>query len=117
MSLRRIAATWVVFLLALVFALDYWVGKEINLWLLYVPPVALSTITLGLYRGMLVGLIATGLLLTNGWAVGYPYSSFALFLFDRLCDGIAYLILAASLNFAGKYLLSPNQFSRLDLGE
>ena len=93
-------------LMAGVFALDQAAGRDFDLWLLYVAPIALNSLVLGTRYGYGAALAATGLLFLTGYWGNNPFASYAAFAFDRACEGLAYLLLvfligAARTKFVG----------------
>ena len=80
-------------LMAGVFALDQAAGRDFDLWLLYVAPIALTSVVVGPRYGYGVALAATGLLFLTGYLGDNPYATYAAFVFDRVCEGLAYLLL------------------------
>lgn len=108
MTLRNSILLVAVILLAGIFALDYAVGREFDLWLLYVLPVGLASVVLGPRYGFVVAAIATSLLFLGGYLLGNPYASLAAFLLDRASEGCALFLLAYLIGLARLRVASPN---------
>lgn len=79
-------------LMVSVFALDHAVGRDINLWILYLAPIALVSFVIGLRPGLLCAAFAVCLLLVNGAVLGNPFGSTTAFLLDRLSEAVAYAL-------------------------
>ena len=93
-SLKQHRATLMLVVLMLgAYAFDYAAGRELNLWLLYVVPVLYGTFTLGLRVGVVVSLVSGALLFLNGYLLGNPFSSTAIYVIDRLSNILAYLLI------------------------
>ena len=69
-----------------VFGLDYSAGRELNLWLLYIAPIALGTFAMGPRCGYVLSCLAGVVLLLNGYLLGNPFSSPFMFAINRLLD-------------------------------
>lgn len=81
-------------LFAAVAVLDYCVGKEINLWILYLVPILSAALGSGLVAGIALAALAGSALFVNGMLLGHPYSSNAIFILDRASDVLAMLLVA-----------------------
>ena len=87
-----------------VFGLDYSAGRELNLWLLYIVPIALGTFAMGPRSGVVMSCLAGALLCLNGYLLRNPYSSDFAFLVDRASDVVAYLLIVSLIGVArGRY--------------
>lgn len=94
-----------------IFTLDHAVGREFDLWLLYVAPVGLASVVLGPRYGFGVAAIATSLLFLAGYLLGNPYSSLAAFILDRASEGCAFFLLAYLIGQARIGIASSNDAS------
>ena len=100
MTLRNSTLLVAAILMAGIFALDYAVGREIDLWLLYVIPVGVASLVIGPRYGYVLAGIATGLLYLSGYLLGNPYTTTAAFVFDRTSEGVAFFLLAYLIGLA-----------------
>ena len=94
MSLRLLTLTAAALLMAGVFALDYAAGRDFDLWLLYILPIALAAFVLGPRHGYLMSMAATALLFLSGYLLGNPYGSTLAFMVDRGSEGLVYLLIS-----------------------
>lgn len=83
-----------------IFGLDYSAGREVNLWLLYIVPIALGTFAIGQRCGIVLSCLAGALLFLNGYLVGNPYTSGTAFVVDRASNLLAYLLIASLIGVA-----------------
>ena len=93
LKLRILILRLAALLMAVIFALDYAVGRDFDLWLLYLVPISLASVVLGPRYGYGCALAATGLLLLGDSVVGSRYASGAALALDRASESIAYLLL------------------------
>ena len=100
-----------VVLLLAVFALDSAVGRELDLWLVYVIPIGLVSIVLGPRYGYLVACVATGLLLLESYLFGNAHNSVAALVFDRTSEFLAYLLFTFLIGIARNNPSGPGQAS------
>ena len=100
MTLRNSILLVTGLLMTAIFALDYAVGREFDLWLLYVLPVEIASLVLGPRHGFGVAAIATGLLFLGDYLLGNPYPSIAAFLLDNASNGWALFLLAYLIGLA-----------------
>ena len=77
-----------------IFGLDYSAGREVNLWLLYIVPIALGTFAIGQRCGIVLSCLAGALLFLNGYLVGNPFSNPLIFALNRLLDISALLLIS-----------------------
>ena len=91
MRLRILVLSIVIVLMTLVFTLDYSVGREFNMWLLYLVPIATGTFALGSGFGYALCAMATALLFLSGYLLGNPFESVAAYAFDRFCNASMYV--------------------------
>ena len=83
MKVRTLASVSVLLTTASAFMLDLLAGQEVNLWLLYVVPIAIGTVAIGYRVGLMLCVLAGALLVESGLLEGYPFSSLLFFLIDR----------------------------------
>ncbi len=91
-SIKTLIISIVAVMMAGVYALDFAAGREFNLWLLYLLPIALGTFSLGSGAGYALCALATLLLLLNGQLLGNPFPSTGAFLFDRFSSAMTYAL-------------------------
>ena len=114
---RILAIIGIVILTGVMFAIDLGAGKELNLWILYVLPIAAATVTLGYRAGLVVVAVASVLLFAAGYLLGNPFSSTLIFVIDRLSCVVAYVLFASTFSVAARYFMSPNGRARFGLNE
>ena len=81
-------------LLAVIFVLDYLVGSEINLWVLYLAPIAFGSIAFGTRNGYWLAVGATGLLWFASFLLSPSTKGLIAVLIDRGSSGITYFLFA-----------------------
>lgn len=94
MSLRNTILGFTIAVTACVFMLDYATGRDIDLWLLYLVPVALGSFALGARYGYALAIFAAALLFVTAKLFGTPYPSVAAFLSERGAEAALYLVCA-----------------------
>ena len=72
--------------------LDYQAGAELNLWLLYLAPIALGTMVLGVHTGYALSILCASLLFLNGFLLGNPFHTIFAFLVDRASASTVYIV-------------------------
>ena len=94
----RMSVFLIAFVAALgIFGLDFYFGREIDLWFLYIIPIGIVCLILGARTGYWMVALTVGLLFLDGYLLGNPYSTLLAFLIDRLSEGamfafVVYLI-------------------------
>ena len=83
------------FLMLGIGALDCATGRNVSLWFVYVLPITLAAAIGGLRAGLLFSLLAAGLLIAVGMAVGHPFPTAGYFFFEVFGDLFAYLVIVA----------------------
>ncbi len=72
---------------------DFWAGREISLWVLYVVPIAVVSWHKGVKSGVAVSALAVVFLSVVGALTGHPYSSDLYFYIATLSQAVAYLVI------------------------
>lgn len=94
MSLRNTILAFTIALTAGVFMLDYATGRDIDLWPLYLVPVALGSFALGARYAYALAILAAAFLLMTTKLFGISYPSMAVFLSERGFEAVLYLVCA-----------------------
>lgn len=94
MKLRSTIIFLAALLMAIIFWLDHAVGRELDLWLLYLVPISLAGAVLGPRYGYGCAVAAASLLLVGDIVVGSRYASGAALAMDRASESIVYFLIA-----------------------
>lgn len=94
MSLRNTILAFTGALTAGAFALDFATGRDIDLWVLYLAPVALTSFALGARYGYAMAIVAAAFLVATTKLLGTSYPSLAALFGERGSESALYLACA-----------------------
>ena len=94
---RNATAIFYAALMLCVALADVAVGIHINLWVLFLVPVALATWNLGIKTGWAFLVLAVVVLFTEAFVFGHPHSSLLYLVFSYVSKSIAFCVVVVLL--------------------
>jgi len=92
MSLRIVTLVIALALMGGIFIVDYAIGRQMDLWLLYLIPIGLASFVLGARYGYALTLATALLLLATSFLHQHAFPSLSTFLAERGTEATVYVV-------------------------